>query len=623
MLNRIARVVAAMSAAFAVLTVVSAMLVVGSTTMASARSSAEAITAYDIDITVNPDGSALFRESISYDFGPNALHGIERILATTMRYDEANDRSYPLTVVKVSAVGASAQYSITDIGGGRERIRIGDPNRTITGAHVYTITYRLEGVVNAQPGDDELYWNVIGSEWRVPIERATVAVHLPGNPTRVACFAGRAGTTPCDLARIGTVPAAGATTAATFAQQSLDPGENLTVVVAIPDVDGGAVEPQPILVAQNLSEPRTIGDMFALTPLSLGLTGALAALAAAVVAPLQFLVGRDRRAGGDTIDSAFSDQTAHGERVPLRAATAIPVEFVPPDNLRPGQLGVLHDEVADMTDVSATLIDLAVRGFLRIEEITDGRRIKDYTFVQLRGPAEQAELLAYERYLLEQLFATGSPVQLLDLKNKFATATSRMRTLLYENAAENGWFAARPDHVRTIWALGGFAVLAAGAVATFFLARESRYGLVGLPLGVAGFAVMIGARWMPRRTPKGTGLERRTRGFVDFIENSEKYRAAFAERKNIFTEYLPYAVAFGATKKWANALSVLGLPAPDTSLWYVGVGPLVWTTFGDRMDTFTSTATATLTSTPGGSGASGFSGGGVGGGGGGGGGGSW
>ncbi|CAB4752498.1 unannotated protein [freshwater metagenome] len=214
-------------------------------------------------------------------------------------------------------------------------------------------------------------------------------------------------------------------------------------------------------------------------------------------------------------------------------------------------------------------------------------------------------------------------MQLLDLKNKFATATSRTRTLLYENAAENGWFAARPDHVRTIWALGGFAVLAAGAVATFFLARESRYGLVGLPLGVAGFAVMIGARWMPRRTPKGTGLERRTRGFVDFIENSEKYRAAFAERKNIFTEYLPYAVAFGATKKWANALSVLGLPAPDTSLWYVGVGPLVWTTFGDRMDTFTSTATATLTSTPGGSGASGFSGGGVGGGGGGGGGGSW
>ena len=122
MLNRIARVIATMSAAFAVLTVVSAMLVVGSTTMASARSSAEAITAYDIDITVNPDGSALFRESISYDFGPNARHGIERILATTMRYDEANDRSYPLTVVKVSAVGASAQYSITDIGGGRERI---------------------------------------------------------------------------------------------------------------------------------------------------------------------------------------------------------------------------------------------------------------------------------------------------------------------------------------------------------------------------------------------------------------------------------------------------------------------------------------------------------------------
>src|SRR5262249_47981911 len=77
----------------------------------SHAASGESISRYDIDIAVNDDGSALFRETITYDFGPNARHGIERILPTLVRYDDASDRRYPLTVVTVTAVDASAQYS--------------------------------------------------------------------------------------------------------------------------------------------------------------------------------------------------------------------------------------------------------------------------------------------------------------------------------------------------------------------------------------------------------------------------------------------------------------------------------------------------------------------------------
>ena len=589
---------------------------------AAIGSSTERIVRYDIDVTVNGDGSALFREVIEYDFGPNARHGIERVLPTLMGRDDTNDRSYPLTVVSVTAVGASAQYAVTDIGGGRTRIRIGDPQRTVTGSHVYTITYRLDGVVNAQAGDDEFYWNVVGDAWGTMIDRADVRVRVPGGAARIACFSGATGSTdPCELARIDPSAEPGGPPLAVFAHEALFPGVGLTVVVAIPDADGDATEPQPILVARSLREPRTLGDMFTLNPLSGGLTAALAVAFAAVIAPLQFLLGRDRRASGSATDIAFSDQIEHGERVPLRDPTAIPVEFVPPDKLRPAQLGLLRDQVANTRDVSATIVDLAVRGYLRIEEITDGSKILDYKLVELRD--DRGGLLEYEHYLLGQIFEKSTEVQLSELKNKFASAMSRTKTLLYENATANGWFAARPDHVRTIWALGGFVVLAAGVLITFFLARGSKYGLVGLPVVAAGLVLLIGARWMPRRTPKGTGLDRRARGFEDFIQNSEKHRAAFAEHQNIFTEYLPYAVALGATQKWANTLSVLGLETPDTSTWYVGSGPVVWTTFGDRMSTFTSRASSTLTSTPGSSGSSGFSGGSSGGGGGGGGGGSW
>ncbi len=607
--------VAAVLVFFAVLAHAGAASAVGS--------SIERIVQYDVDVTVNDDGSALFRELIVYDFGPNARHGIDRVLPTLMGYDDTSDRSYPLTVVTVAAVDASARYSVSDVGRGRTRIRIGAADRTITGSHAYTITYRLDGVVNAQPGDDELYWNVIGDAWSVAIDRAEVRVHVPGGATRIACYAGATRSSDaCDLARVDPPADPRLGPIAVFAHEALFPGEGLTVAVAMPDTNGDTLEPQPILVAKSLHEPRSLRDSFALTQLSGGLAAGLAIAFAAAIARLQFLVGRDRRTSGSATDAAFSDQIVHGERVPLHDTTAIPVEFVPPDKLRPAQLGVLRDEVANTNDVSATIVDLAVRGFLRIEEITDGKSIRDYKLVALRGD-DQGELLEYERYLIGQIFEKSPEVTLSSLKNKFASAMARTKTLLYENAMANGWFSARPDHVRTIWSLAGFVVLAFGAVVTFLLARGSRYGLVGVPVVAAGLAIMVGARWMPRRTPKGTGVDRRARGFEDFIQNSEKHRAAFAERANIFTEYLPYAVALGATRKWANTLSVLGLPAPETSTWYVGHGPVVWTTFGDRMSTFTSTTASTLTSTPGSSGSSGFSGGSSGGGGGGGGGGSW
>lgn len=591
--------------------------------MGAAASSDERIVHYEVDITTNADGSAVFREVIQYDFGPNARHGIDRVLPTVQGYNDQNDRRYPLTVLSVAATGVSGNYAVSDIGGGRQRIRIGDAGHTVTGVHTYTITYHLEGVVNAQAGNDELYWNAIGDEWPVSIDRVDVRVHVPGGATRVQCFAGPTRSdNACQVARIDDATDASAAPTAVFAQQGLSPDQGVTVVVAIPDPGGDATEPQPILIPKGSLEPRTLSDMFALTPLTGGITAVLAALFAALIAPLQYLVGRDRKAVGSATDVAFSDQIEHGERVPLRDTTAIPVEFVPPDKLRPGQLGVLRNEVASTQDVSATIVDLAVRGYLRIEEVTDGKKVSDYRLVLLPA-ADRTPLLEYEQFLMNELFGHGPTVALSSLKNKFASSMSTMRSMLNDDAATNGWFAARPDHVRSIWALIGVVVAIAGGVITFFLARESRYGLFGLPVVAAGLAIMVGARWMPRRTPKGTGVYRRLRGFEDFIQNSEKHRAQFAERQNIFTEYLPYAIAFGATKKWANTLSVLGLAPPDTSSWYVGTVPLVWSTFGDHVNSFAAQTASTLTSTPGSSGSSGFSGGFSGGGGGGGGGGSW
>lgn len=111
--------------------------------------SSERITSFGVDIVVNDDGSTVFTETIQYDFGFNTHHGIERSLLTRVQYDDVNDRRYPLTVISVAAVGVSNQYQVFSDPGGMQRIRIGDPNATVIGKHLFTIKYRLDGVVGA------------------------------------------------------------------------------------------------------------------------------------------------------------------------------------------------------------------------------------------------------------------------------------------------------------------------------------------------------------------------------------------------------------------------------------------------------------------------------------------
>jgi hypothetical protein len=577
----------------------------------------ERMTSFDINVTVNDDGSADFVEHIVWDFGATEHHGIDRVLVTQQHLDDdkEHDRKYPLHVLDVTSPDAPAQFKVTDQGAGRERIRIGDPNRTITGTHEYTIRYRLDGVVNAQPSDDELYWNVTGNEWNAPIERTTVTVHSANGVTRVTCFAGfTSSSDPCTSSELG---ADGRT--ATFAQGPLSPGEQLTIVAGLKDVNGDAVEPQPFLV--DRPKPFSFSRAFEPTPVTVGSATALALVFAGLVASAQWRVGRDRRAIGAPTDIAFATSSSPSEPVPLFGDMQSPVEFVPPDGIRPGELGVLRDEVAHTTDVSATIIDLAVRGYLRIEEIADvDGDVDDYRFVRL---PKNDRLLPYESYLLTELFESGPEVELSSLKNTFAKSLAEVKNQLYGDVVSRGWFDSRPDRVRIKWFLIGAALAVASGGLTYVLASNTHYGLIGLPVLVAGLALAVGSKWMPRRTAVGHGVYKRVEGFGEFIEHSEKHRAEWAERKHLFTEYLPYAIAFGATKQWARTLESLGAPPPQSGGWYVGYAPYSWVAFSDRMSSFSSSAASTLSSTPGGSGASGFSGGSAGGGGGGGGGGSW
>src|SRR5690242_3810072 len=581
----------------------------------------EHIVAFDADYVVARDDSVTITETIDYDFGVVPRHGIQRDLVLTQRFDDNHDRVYPLRVLSVAASpGTPAQWTVLNQPGGIKRIRIGDPDRTITGRHRYVLTYRLEGVLNSFPDHDELYWNVTGDQWLVPIGAVTVQVHTPTAVTGAACYVGpRGSNVRCDSSKIApaTAPATGSAASGgtvTFANGRLVPGSELTMVVGF--VPHGVTTPHPIL-----RERWSFTRAFAATAVTVSVAIAIFVAAALLVAGVVWRRGRDRRAAGSAIDMAFPTAGAAEEPVAFAAHTDGPMQFEPPDKLRPGQLGVLVDERANPLDVTATIVDLAARGYLTIEETQTERwfRKPDWT---LHRKKDDDDLLPYERKLLDGLFSSGDTVKVSELRNKFAERMHKVENALYDDAVKQGWYLRRPDKVRGFWHAMGVVALILSIGVTVLLAKFTHLGLLGVSLVLGALALLVAARWMPSRTAKGTGVLVRAMGFRRFMVESDPERMHFAERRNLFYDYLPYAVVFGVTEKWAHAFAGLAGEQPAPS-WYVSSHPFEMAAFAHAVDGFTVTSAGTLTSTPGSSGSSGFSGGSAGGGGGGGGGGSW
>jgi hypothetical protein len=148
-----------------------ALVVFGAVAMSNASPAGagtfEQITRYTTDVTIEPAGTILVKETIDYDFGSFPRHGIFRKITDRVDYPPkpGYDRVYPIDVLSVTATGgASADYSVDDVDQYKQ-IKIGDPDKTITGAHRYVITYRVRGAFNGFKDHDELVWNAIGTEW--------------------------------------------------------------------------------------------------------------------------------------------------------------------------------------------------------------------------------------------------------------------------------------------------------------------------------------------------------------------------------------------------------------------------------------------------------------------------
>lgn len=577
---------------------------------ASADSGDDRIDSYHVTTDFATDGTASVTIAFDFNFGSDEGRGPYLTLPLRQAMDNDPDHWRMLDVdvssLRVSSPSGANTEVQTQTEDGNLLIRIGNENTYFRGAQSYVVQYRIRGLIapnQAQSGLDEVNWNVIGGSWEVPFRDIEVTITGPVNVTRSACFVNGRADDPCDGAEQDGK-------SVTFTQSSLPSETALQVVAGFPAGTFVGAE-------ARLEKRMWIGNMFPLTPVTGGLTAAL------TVIGLVPLLRRTRRGSRDEVYLGLTPGVtpAANQQVSIgRGAVDAPVAvaFTPPKGARPGEIGVLVDSTANDVDITATIIDLAVRGHLRIDQ--QGK--KDWTFVRLTG---RDQLNGYESYLLKKLFRKGSTVTTDDLKQKgYAGTVEGTRERLYKRVTDElQWFRRNPTHVRGGAVVGGLGLIGVGAAVGFGLSFVG-FGLLGLAGVICGIAMLMLSNRFGARTAEGSAVLAQAKGFELYLTTAEADQIKFEEGIDVFSRYLPYAIVFGVAERWAKIfqdLAAQGRYVADSS-WYVGYGygTVLNTNFASSMDQLSHTMSSAMqSSTSASSGGSGFSGGGGFGGGGGGG----
>jgi hypothetical protein len=247
-----------------------------------------------------------------------------------------------------------------------------------------------------------------------------------------------------------------------------------------------------------------------------------------------------------------------GTRHVLRGSRTVAPEFEPPDGLRPAEVDVLLHAKPHRRDVTATVVDLALRDFIEIDERSETGEPPTWVFE--RTDASIIQLREYERKTLAGLFAYGPTVKLAALEPRFFVTADLVEDELEREVVRRGWFADRPARLRSRWATAGWVTALAGIAVTFVLGNAFTLGLAGAAVSAVGVVVYATAPWRPARTTEGERLMLRAAGFEHFLRTAEAERHRFAERERLFEDYLPYAIGLGFVEQWVAGFGRVDRP---------------------------------------------------------------
>jgi uncharacterized membrane protein YgcG len=537
---------------------------------------------------VNEDATLLVRETLLVNFH-EARHGIYREIPFKYSDERGNTIRTPLHVQSVTDhVGAQRKYRVVKKGN-VVNVRIGDPNSYVSGFQTYVITYDVENALLFFDDHDELYWNVTGNYWWSFIQeasaRVTLTVKEQSKGLWAACYTG-AFSSRASLCRYE----ASLNSADFSTTKGLSPREGLTIAFGW---DKGLVSP-PTQMTKLLWLIDMRENWIFLLPFF----------------PLTCMVYLWRTRGRDP-----------------GAREAITVMYEPPKYnnvpLTAGEVGALIDEKLDPRDITSTIVGLAVKGYIKIEEQkTEGLIFDstDYYLWKEKGPDDN--LSPFEKLLMGKIFTGDFPGRVVsDMKNKFYADLESIKNTLYEELTSKRYFLVNPEKVRKVYGTAGIVIAIVSAILFAILTSSQRGILAGIFMGLP---VLAFARVMPAKTKAGAAAHKDILGFQEFMNRAEKDRIARMGDKDLFSEYLPYAIALNVVDNWARAFEGIYQESPK---WYVshnGLRVFSPSHFSRSISSATSGLASAMFSAPRGSGTGGgggfgggFSGGGFGGGGGG------
>lgn len=525
---------------------------------------AEVIHNFNVEILAHKNGEMDITETILYDFEESQRHGIFRYVPT---YSKVGDlyRIINLKNVRVEKDGNKEDFAFSK-NNEQFYLKIGDKDVTITDSHTYKIFYTVENGIGSNFQDhDEIYWNTTGNDWQVTIEKATAKVQtdFPVKLENTICYTGEFGSKEKNcIISLNTVTS-----------DNLYPGEGLSVVFIYPV----NTFPKSIL---SKNPPQSFSEIF----FSLILNNYIYVfiLLNFIVAPLLIYWYQK-----------------HKNKKRFGAPT---VNFdIPKDEkgevLRPALAGTIDTARVERDDVVATIFDLAIRKYIKLEETKTVRNLLpdlvEHKIIKLKG--DDGKLNKYEKDLFDFIFATGDKVNISDLRLTFHKAFQKTEEDVFKNLVEKKYYTKNPKVQKAIlYLLSGFAFLSLNFILGFILWFLS-YKLNG-------------------RTSLGDEIDHKIDGLKLFLISMERNYKWQAEKFYTVEQMIPYAIALGYIDKFMEALKII---KPDYKpTWYTGYGGSFYLGYAGFYSSMSTTVAPSSSSGAGGGGSSG-------GGGGGGGGGSW
>lgn len=587
----------------------------------------EYIKEYTVEIKVNPERTLTVKENITYNMPDNTKRGIFRdINKQSPKSIDGDVFDIDITNINVSMNGKNNYpFKLTE-DSKNYNIRIGDPDVYLNrGIYNYEIEYTVSGSgairynPNLNSDIDEIYWNAIGNDWNIPIAKVSVKLIFPAkldqNLLQISCYTGVFDSKEQNCTYTNNlnneVSEINFTSNEIFGNQ-----KGLSIAVGFPR---GIIAENYI---NSVKEPKQnlFADIFLLLIQIFSIT---------IMLVIWFKKGRDK------IDK-----------------NRILVEYDAPLGLKPAEVARVNTNFYTIDEITSTIVDLAVKGFLKIKEIelnpieqiavqikpfinlntNNENNKKENRFLNMLSSKEyqlicqkpnfesDQSLSEYEKLILKTLFKESQEITILELKAKksFLLIKNVLDKLVLEDKIkQENLFENNPENIKLKY-MGLFVLINLGIFILgiiFYMLFSLEYSPIFFVIHIIILVIsMILASLMPRRTPRGIEAWMHILGYKKYIVEAEQRRLEFQEKENIFFDVLPYAMALGVVDKWTKAFDDMLFDSPD---WYESQNAFSMVSFSSGLSRLSSSITESSTSSSSGSSGGGSSGGGSGGGGGG------